>query len=169
MLNDNCLLWDTECLWDEKSSYPTTFNGKDQSYHWTNPAWLWLMLQGEAGDSGVISGMRGDCDVRIYVDLSAAIAGRQFNRHFGAILGQFFELAVYTFKQLILVSSSRIPLGPFLGHLWAIWGGFLKSIESPPRRVCLLRVRQRSHPLRWGPDGVSAAEVLREGGTQKER
>ena len=31
-------------------------------------------LQGEPGDSGVISGMRGDCDVKIYVDLPAAVA-----------------------------------------------------------------------------------------------
>ena len=28
-----------------------------------------IITQGEAGASGVISGMRGDCDVRIYVDL----------------------------------------------------------------------------------------------------
>ena len=27
------------------------------------------ITQGEAGASGVISGMRGDCDVRIFVDL----------------------------------------------------------------------------------------------------
>ena len=78
------------------------------------------MLQGEAGDSGVISGMRGDCDVRIYVDLSAAIAGRQFNRHFGAILGQFFEQAVYTFKQLILLAFGAI-FGSFMGHLGGIF------------------------------------------------
>ena len=31
-------------------------------------------MQGEPGESGVISGMRGDCDVKIYVDLAAAVA-----------------------------------------------------------------------------------------------
>ena len=33
-----------------------------------------IITQGEAGASGVISGMRGDCDVRIYVDLASAVA-----------------------------------------------------------------------------------------------